>query len=204
MIKNNTRKKGFALVEMLVVLAISVVIFVAVFNFGQSIFYFNSEAQKNLSAQSDARRVLKTIAKELRSASPSSLGAYPISQANGATLIVFSDIDGDPYKEQLRYFLDGSNLKRGVVKPSGTPLTYNPANEVVSLVVRDINNAGSPIFKYFDSTFTGTEASLAEPIPITDIRLIRVTFYIEKDPNRSLGPIIVESQVFLRNLKDNL
>jgi prepilin-type N-terminal cleavage/methylation domain-containing protein len=28
MIKNNTRKKGFALVEMLVVLAISVVIFV--------------------------------------------------------------------------------------------------------------------------------------------------------------------------------
>lgn len=197
-------KSGFSLVEILITVAIGSVIFLAVFNFGTSIFSFNSNAQKNLSAQSDARRVLKTMVKELRSASPSSLGSYPIMLAGTSTLTFFVNIDGDAYKEQVRYFLQGNELKRGMIKPSGSPLSYNPASEQISTLIVDINNGATPIFDYFDSGYAGTSTPLIQPVQITKIRLIRATFKIEKDPNRSLGPLIVESQVFLRNLKDNL
>jgi len=200
---NNFQKKGFSLAEIVIVIAIATAIFLAVFNFGNSIFYFNSNAQKNLSAQSDARRVLKTIVKELRSASPSSLGAYPIILASSTAITFFSNIDTDSYKEQIRYFLQGNELKKGVIKPSGSPLTYNPANEKFFLLIRDINNQGAAIFEYFDSNYTGTSSPIAEPVQATKVRLVRINVYIEKDPNKSLGPVMVTSQVFLRNLKDN-
>lgn len=196
--------KGFSLAEIVVVTAIASVIFLAVFNFGNDIFSFNSNAQKNLSAQSDARRVLKSIVKELRRASPSSLGSYPISLASTTAVTFFANVDNDSYKEQIRYFLQGNELKMGVIKPSGSPLSYNPANEQIITLVHDINNGPSPIFEYFDSNYTGTSTPLSQPVQITKIRLVHVTIKIEKDPNKSLGPLIVESQVFLRNLKDNL
>ncbi len=198
------QKKAFSLVEIIVVTAIFSVIFLAVANFGQSIFSFNSNAQKNLSAQTDARRVLKTMIKELRSASPASTGAYTIALAGTSTLTFFSNIDSDAYKEQIRYFLQGNELKKGITKPSGSPLSYNPANEQTTILVRDVRNGTTSIFDYFDSNYTGTSTPLVQPVQLTKIRLVRITLKIEKDPNKSLGPIIVESQVFLRNLKDNL
>ena len=66
--------------------AIFSVIFLAVANFGQSIFLLIQMLKKNLSAQTDARRVLKTMIKELRSASPASTGAYTIALAGTSTL----------------------------------------------------------------------------------------------------------------------
>lgn len=190
--------------EIVIVVAIAAAIFMAVFNFGQSIFSFNSNAQKNLSAQSDGRRVLKNIVKELRSTSPSSLGSYSITQAGTSTLTFFVNLDSDAYKEQVRYFLSGNELKKGVIKPSGSPLTYNPTNEQVIILVRDINNGNTPIFEYFDANYAGTSTPLTQPVQVTKIRMVRIILKIEKDPNKSLGPIIVTSQVFLRNLKDNL
>lgn len=197
-------KKGFTLVEIIVSVAIFTVIFLAVMNFGQGIFSFNRKAQQNLSAQSDARRVLKTIIKELRSASPSSNGAYPIAQTATSSLIFFSNIDEDADKERIRYFLDGTDLKKGVVNPSGTPLVYNLANESISVVIKNVRNGVTPIFEYFDSSFSGTGNSLLEPVQATVVRLIRITTKIEEDPNKPIGELIVTSQAFLRNLKDNL
>jgi len=201
---SNTKYRGFSLVEIIVAVAIAAAIFLAIFNFGQDIFSFNSNAQKNLSAQSDARRVLKTITKELRSASPGSLGSYPIVLASSTAVTFFSNIDSDNYKEQVRYFLQGKELKKGVIKPSGSPLSYNPANEAVTILVRDLNNGATPIFDYYDSSYTGTSTPLSQPVQVTKVRLVRVILKIEKDPNKSLGPVVVTSQVFLRNLKDNL
>lgn len=203
--KISNHKTGFSLAEVVISVAVGGAILVAVFNFGNSIFSFNSTAQENLNAQSEGRRVLKTIAKELRGTSPSSLGAYPISQAATSSIIFFSNIDSDAYKEQVRYFLQNDALKKGVIKPSGSPLVYNSANEsVVTLISNVRNTSASPIFQYFDSSYTGTSTPLSFPIPVTSVRFIKVTVEIDKYPNRSLGPVVVTTQVFLRNLKDNL
>lgn len=208
--RNNMAKKifnnknGVSLTEIIVVVAIALMIFLAVFNLGDSIFSFNASAQKNLSAQTDARRVLKTIVKELRSASPSSTGAYAVALSATSTLTFYSNIDSDNYKEQVRYFLQGRDLKKGVIKPSGSPLSYNPNNEQVFVLVKDLNNGSTPIFEYFDANYAGTSTPLVQPVQPSRVRLIKIFLKIESDPNKSYGPILVESQVFLRNLKDNL
>lgn len=197
-------KNGFTAVEIMVAMGITVGIFFAVFNFGQGIFSFNSGAQRSLNAQTDARKVLKSFARELRSASPSSLGAYPVAQAGTSTLTFFSNIDGGSDKEQIRYFLQGTELKKGVTKPSGSPLTYNSANEKIQTLVRDVRNGASTIFSYFDSNYMGTSSPLVQPVQVTAVRLIHMKLMINKDPNKNPVPFYAESQVFLRNLKDNL
>lgn len=198
-------KKGFSLVEIIVVVAIFTAIFLAVMNFGEGIFSFNRSAQNNLMAQSDARRVLKTMVREMRSSSPSSLGAYPLSQAGTSSITFFSNIDNDSDKEQIRYFIQGTDLKKGTVNPSGSPLSYNQANEQVITLIRDVANGSSePVFEYFDSFYTGTSSPLVMPVQATRVRLVRMTIKINKNSKESLGPVEVKSQVFLRNLKDNL
>lgn len=203
--KNNVQSKnGFSLAEIVVVVAIASAIFMAVFNFGAGIFSFNSEAQKNLSAQTDARRVLKVMVKELRSTSPASNGAYPLSFASASSLVFYSNIDSDNLKERIRYFLDGRELKKGVIKPSGSSLVYDPKNEKVVILIRDVNNGATPIFEYFDSSFIGQGSSLVQPVQVTQVRMVRISLLINADPNKSSDPVVVQSQVFLRNLKDNL
>ena len=202
--KKNSPKTGFSLAEIVVTVAIAGGIFVAVFQFGQNIFSINSIASANLKAQSDGRRVLKTMVKELRGTSPSSLGAYPISSASTSSITFFSNIDDDIYKEQVRYFLQGTEFKKGVVKPSGSPLTYNQASETVSIMMRDIKATTTPIFDYYDQNYSGTTSPLSLPISIPSVRHIKITIPIEKDINKLPGLIIVVSQVTLRNLKDNL
>ena len=198
-------KKGMTLTEIIIATAIFGVIAVALGNFGSSIFTFNSNAQSNLSAQSGGRRLLKTMVAELRSMSPSSLGAYPVAQASNSSITFFSDLDDDALKERIRYFLQGKTLMRGVIKPVGNPLTYNPANENLEQLVTDVVNGATPIFEYFDQNYTGESAALPEPIQVTNVRLVRITLLLDKDQRETgQGPIMVTSQVTLRNLKDNL
>lgn len=197
-------KRGFTLVEIIIAAGIFVAISIIIGNFGRDIFFFNSDLNSSLSVQFDARQVLRKLISELRSTSPSSLGAYPIALASTSTLTFFSNIDDDSLKEQVRYFLQGSELRRGVTKPSGSPLTYNPGNEIISTVTHDVVNGVIPIFDYFSNNYAGTSSPLSLPVDTLSVRLVRVTLILDKDPNRPPTPITVTTQVMLRNLKDNL
>ena len=201
--KHFRSQKGFTFLEIVITLGIAVMLFGLVFSFGQSIFRFNSSVGADLNAQTSARKVLKTMVKELREASPSSLGAYPIALASTTAITFFSNVDADPLKEQIRYFIQNNELKRGVLKPTGTPLVYVAANEQVTTLITDVV-ASTTVFQYFDSNYAGTTTPLTQPVMVNVVRLIRITVDIEKDPNRSPAPITVTSQVFVRNLKDNL
>ncbi len=196
---------GFSILEMLVSVAIISLIGLAVANFQKDIFSLNTHLQDSLSAQLDARKVLRSFIAEVRSASPSSLGGYAIESAGTSSITFYSNIDNDLYKERLRYFLQGSDLKRGVIKPGGNPLVYNPSDEEFDIIARDVvNGTNTPIFDYFDKNFYGTTTPLTSPVDPILVRLIRMTLVIDRDPNKSPEPINVSSQGTLRNLKDNL
>lgn len=197
-------KNGFTLIETLIAVGIFVAISTTIATFGQNIFFFNSDLNNSLSTQFDSRQIMRKMVAELRSASPSSLGSYTIASAGTSSLTFYTNIDNDPLKEQLRYFLQGGELRRGVVKPTGSPLTYNPASETITTVARDVVNGVTPIFDYFDRNYMGTSSPLSLPVNILSVRLIRVTLILDKDPNRVPGPITTKTQVTLRNLKDNL
>jgi len=200
MIFQNRKKinSGFSVVETIIVIFIISLIGIATIEFQKDIFSLNTILFNNLVTQDEIRRTLKVMTAEIRPLSPSSTGAYPIAEANPSSFIFYSDIDNDQLKEQIRYFLDGTTLKKGIIKPSGTPLTYNPVNETKSELIHNVIT--DTIFNYYDKNYDGTTPPLTQPVDISAITLIKITIVIDKDPDKSPGPITLTTQVAMRNL----
>ena len=108
----------------------------------------------------------------------------------------YSDIDNDSLKEKIRYYLSGAILKKGVIKPNGNPLQYNPANEITKEIVHDVTNGGMAVFNYYDKYYDGTTAPLSQPVNVLDVRLVKITLMTASQT--------FTTQVSIRNLKDNL
>lgn len=196
---------GFTLAEIIITVGIISLIAVVLGAFQGDIFFFNTIIQDDLTAQMDGRRAIRKMVSEIREASPSSLGAYPLVTTATSSIVFFSNIDSDDLKEQVRYFIQDKNLMRGVIKPSGNPLSYNPASESFETSVKDIaNSTSTPLFEYYDTNYTGTTTPLVFPVSITAVRLVNINLLIDHNPNRSPVPLNIDSQVSIRNLKDNL
>jgi type II secretory pathway pseudopilin PulG len=202
---SNYKNRGMSLAEIIVVCGILGIILVAIATFQRNVTVNNKTASDSLSAIQDARSILRTMVRELRTASPSNNGSYPLVSAGTSTVTFFSDSNGDGLKEQIRYYLSGSTLKRGQIIPTGSPLVYNSGAETFSTLAYSMRNASSTsLFEYYDTSYTGTSSPLTQPITTTNVRLIKINLTIDSDPNRSPIPRTYTSQVTLRNIKDNL
>ncbi len=205
-IKNFIKKNGGATItELLVTIAILALVINAVAAFSADVFRFSGTIYNSVQAQQDARNVLRQMAFELRTTSSSSIGAYPLAEVSANRIRFYSDIDNDGLKEEVIYYLsnDGRTLYKNIRKPSGAPLQY-VGNFSTSTVASDIVNGVTPIFTYFDANYDGVSGPLAQPVNILAVRLVKIEIIIERDPNRAPVPIVVSTQVSLRNLKDNL
>lgn len=196
--------QGFTLAEVVVSTTIFVLVGLAIATFGKNIFSINLSVQNELSAELDGHKVLKTMVAEVRSAQPSATGSYTIESAATSSFIFYSNIDSDTPTERIRYFLTNGMLEKGITNPSGTPPVYLPANEKISIVVRNVaNGTSTPIFDYFNGGYAGTSSPLTQPVDVSAIRLVRATVIIEADPHRSPNPITITTLGAMRNLKDN-
>ncbi len=192
------------MVELIVSVAIFAIIAAVVGRFAGDIFSLNMTMRGNMNAELDARHVIKTMVSELREASSSNLGAYPIVLASSTTVTFYSDINADGLKEEVRYFLNGGSLMMGVTTPSGNPLAYNSANEKLSTLISGVvASSTQPLFQYYSSAYAGTSSPLTQPVDVSTVNLVKITVVIDEDPNKSPIPMIVTSQVSLRNLKNN-
>ncbi len=200
--KNNLRNEGMTLAEILVAMAIITVIGLAISTFARDLFMYSGTVQSNLSAQQDARQMLRQFASELRIASQSSTGTYPISEASDTAITFYSDLNGDGIKDRVRYYVSGNMIKKDVLVPTGLPLAYT-GTPATSIVMRDLS-VTTGIFSYYDKNYTGTSAPLGSPVDVSSVRLVKMNITIDRDPNRSPTPINVTTQVVIRNLKDNL
>jgi hypothetical protein len=202
---NINNQKGFSFAETIIGVAIFLLVSFLVSSFAKDIFSFNYILQGNLNAEIDSRHVVKIIVTELREAGPSGLGAYAIASATPSTIIFYTDVDNDGIREKVRYFISGSNLKRGVVTPTGSPLVYDDTKEKLYTIISGfVSSSTLPLFQYYPSSYAGTSSPLTVPVDISSIRLVKVAVIIDKDPNRSPINIVTTSQVSIRNLKDNL
>lgn len=160
-----------------------------------------------LQGQTDGRRVLREVTDVVRRAETSSIGSYPVERADQYELIIYANIDTDTFRERVRFTLDQAEkrLKLGVTKPGGNPLAYDPANENVVVLARDVINAqqGQPVFTYFKESYTGTGPALTQPVTVTEPRVVRVQLVLERDPTKTPVPLQLESAVQMRNLKTN-
>lgn len=199
------KNKGFTISEILISLAILTVIYLAVTAFQRDVWVYHMDLSNTLLAQQEAKLGLKGMIKELRTASTGSTGSYPLTVAATSSITFYSDINADGLKDEVRYYLATSTLRKRVIKPTGNPLSYSLSNAVYSEVVHNIaNSTSTAIFSYYPSTYAGTTSPLTGAFDITQVRLIKITLTIEKDPNKVPVPMTITSQVSIRNLKDNL
>ncbi len=195
---------GITLLEVLVAMGISIFIFGAIAALMMVSFKSNKIVWEQLSTQNEGRKATQDFINELRTAAASSVGAYPLESVGPQQIIFFSNIDIDPLRERLRYFKDGTNLKKGVIKPSGNPFTYNPAVETVTIVAHDIANGNNPVFYYYGQNYTGqADNFLPAPVNILQVRMVKITLDLEEDPRASPVPFHIEAKGEIRNLKTN-
>ncbi len=196
-------EKGFTLIETMVAIVVVGILLVSVALWERDVSTLNRVLHVAFVAQDEARLTLKQLSAELRSASPSSTGAFPIDTAQSATLIFYSDTDDDGLKERIRYVLSGQELRRGSVKPSGSPLGYDVSQETVKTVAHDVLS-GTPVFQYYDTSYDGTTAPLPQPVDPTLVRLVKVTIVLDPTAVGAPAPLTLTTQVSVRNLKENL
>ncbi|MEK7531636.1 MAG: hypothetical protein AAB545_01785 [Patescibacteria group bacterium] len=196
-------KDGVTLLEIVIALGIFALVGGAVGTFARDLFVYSGGVSNSLSAQQDARAILRDFAAEVREAQLAANGAYPIEKADNNELIFFSDIDKDGTRDRVRYYLSGNSLMKDVTIPTGSPPGYTGAPKIKTLI-HDTANGGTPFFSYYNTSYDGTAAALVQPVTISVVRLVKANVIIERDPNRSPTPITVTTQVSFRNLKDNL
>jgi hypothetical protein len=191
--------------EMLIVVALVSVVGVVISKFQRDVFSFNRHFSNSLSAGDSAQKLLRPMTAEIRSASPSSNGSYPIDSIGDNAFSFYSDIDNDGLKEWVRYSLSGTVLTKEIIKPTGTPLVYNTANKSTSVFMTGVRNGtdGVPVFTYYDSTYVGLSGGVVSPSTgsISNVRLIGVKIRIDPDTNQSPTVLEVSTQVSIRNLK---
>jgi prepilin-type N-terminal cleavage/methylation domain-containing protein len=194
-------KKGFTLIEMLVVLAIFILIGFAAVTLQVDVFQKNRQFSESLTSVQEARSALKKMVSEIRIANSANTGAYPIAVATPTQFSFYADTDNNNIYDRIRYFYSNGSLMRGVIVPTGSPLTYNPANETTSTLTHNVTNSGTGIFFYHNDLYTGTEVPLASPFNTSDIRVVRIVLSVDASTSTPPGPITEESAVFIRTFK---
>lgn len=194
------KREGFTILELTIVMGIAALIFTTAGVFSVSILRYNRTMSSQIDVERQSRQFMKQFSHELRTASSSSLGGYSIETANATSLVFYANIDSDDLRERVRYYLNGTSLMRGVINPSGVPLTYNPAEETTFVVVEGVRN--SDIFSYYDQVYAATETPLALPVTVSDIRLVHVKIVIDYNTSEPPGAITIESSATIRNLKN--
>lgn len=191
--------KGFTLIEALIAIFIFVLGVGAVLGLTVNLYQTHSFSLHLSSAISEARRGIEVMVKEIREAKTGDDGSYIIEKADDYQFIFFSDIDNDGAAERVRYFLDGTTFKKGVIKPTGWPIKYQSEDEEFKIITSYVRNQ-PPIFHYYD----GQGNELSAPARLKDTKLMKLYLVVNINPERPPFDFSLESYVQLRNLKTNL
>jgi prepilin-type N-terminal cleavage/methylation domain-containing protein len=196
-------KKGLTMIEVLVAIGIFLLLIVGIVDIILWGMHGRDVVWEQLSTQSEGRKIVQDFVNEMRRANASSIGAYPIETANTSTIVFYSNIDADSWRERVRYFLSNKKLVKGITKPTGNPLSYNLATEATTTIVNDVANTSS-LFYYYDQNYSSVSGTpMSAPINIPSIRMVGIKLLLEEKPNVAPAPFSIESKVEIRNLKSN-
>lgn len=194
-----------SLVEALVTLSIFLLALIATIGMILGLYRAHYYTFWQAQAIEEARNGIEIMIKEIREARPGDDGSYIIEKAEDYEFIFYSDIDLDGDTERVRYFIEGTDFKKGVIEPQGFPPVYiiDPQHpqysEKIFILSKYLRNQ-PPIFRYYD----GNLQELPVPARLKDTKLMKVYLVINVNPNQPPQDFVLESEVQLRNLKDNL
>lgn len=196
---------GFTVIEMLVTLGVFIV---AVGMVTSAIVFFyrtNAYTMQQSSAIASARKGVEVAVEDIREATYSDEGIYPVYDMGSTTFYCYSDIDKDDHVERVRFYLTGTastTLVKEVTNSGGDPLSYDgpeatTTTEIISEHVRN-NDLATKIFIYYDNT--GTE--ITDYNKVLDVSFVEIKLIVNVNPNRAPDDFELRSSTALRNYVD--
>ena len=191
--------KGFTLIETIITIFVFTLTMGAIAGFIVMGYRTQGYAFQQSQAINEARRGIETMVKEIREARTAEDGSYVINGTQDNEFSFYSDVDKDEKIEKVRYFLEGTDFKKGIIEPQGAPAVYPAEGEEVIILSQYVRNS-PPIFRYFD----GDGQELSSPVRKKDTKLMRVYLIININPDRAPQDYELSSEAQIRNLKTNL
>lgn len=195
---SHSSMRGFTMIDVVVWVSIFLISIMALVS---SVVYFyrtNRFAVDQASSIASAQRGIDTMVRVMREAAYSTNGAYPVISFSANSFSFYADLTNDGYAEQIRFFLESNQLKRGVVSPaigSQTPYSGAETISVISSYVR--NDASTPLFQYYDAA----GVAITNYSAIASVRFVVATLVADVDPLRTPTLLTFRSSATLRNVK---
>ena len=199
-------KRGFTFLELLLAMFIftSIVGGVAIF----AAYYFNnySFSFEENQAIGLAQTGLTTMAREIREARQAENGAWPLEQTDDNALVFYADVTNDGRADRVRYFLNGTNLQKGVIQPSTVPVSYTAQNETITTVASYVDTSGGSLFRYYNGNWPGDAANnpLTAANRLLNTRYIAIRLKINISSTTKAQPFELQTGVQIRSMKTNL
>jgi len=93
------------MLELVITIGIFALISVFFLTFQSDVFSLNSLVTNTFSSQQESQQLLVAFINEVRPASNSGTGAYPIAEATSNAFTFYTDIQNVGVKQRIRYFL---------------------------------------------------------------------------------------------------
>lgn len=204
--KNQQYQQGFTLVELLAGMSLFTILIIVVIGIQTILSRGSNFSLSTALTIENANSALNNTISELKKATYADNGAFPIQQALDQTITFYANLDDDPDIEKVRYFLDGTDFKKGVIQPTGFPITYPAENESVKTVANYIRNGSDPIFFYYNDSWPQDKINnpLTTPPDLNQLTFVRVSVKVNSSPGQPDSEMLLESSAQIRKLKDNL
>ena len=195
---NMYSKRGMTFIEAIVWIAVFLSAMWAIVGSILSFYRANTYTLEQAQAVSDARRSIERVVMTLREANYSSQGAYPIISMSTSSISFYADIDGDPLIERVRFFVSGTELRQGVIDPSGDPPAYT-APETVTTIAQYVRNEEQHVdmFHFFDAA----GAAVNVMTNVIAVRFVRIDTVVNVSVAKLPNELLMRSSATLRNLR---
>lgn len=195
------RTYGFTLVETVMVVAATALIFIVLNTLLVYFYRTNAYTLQQSTAVEQARSGIEDAMTYLREASYASDGSYPIASVATSSVTFYANVNNNSFIEQVTYSVQNGTFYRTVGEPSGNPPTYAGMTIATTTIATSVVNATStPVFQYFDNT----GALLPPPVNISKIASIQTTVVIDVNINRAPVAFTLSGGATLRNLRSQL
>jgi len=189
------QKKGFSLVELVVVIGLVSILSLVVMTMLTRGFSAYRIKKQSVELEEKAAAVMREFEQTTRAATE-------IETATDNTIAFYRFYDlTSPSPDRVRYFMENTTFKVGITHPYGVEpdITYPAENETIEMIIENVTNP-ELIFTFYDSA----GAEIETITDISSVKMIGLTISLDKDPNNPPNPITETTKVMLRNMKNNL